>query len=392
MNQTKKSLGVFAFALFLLFGLSANAQQTAGATATLFNGFVVGITVTNGGSGYTFVPLVTITGGGGAGAGAYATVSGGVVTAITVTNAGSGYTSQPQVKIAAPSTTPFSSWLVLDLPLDGSAVDTGPNFFTVTTNGGGTFVPDRNSRAASALSLNGVNQNIVIPYDARLYPNEMTLSAWVSFQQPSFVSVLWGVGNATSDSWRGFELVCRGNDFAYADFTGSGYNTILSVSLTNFVANTWCQIVVTRTTNSAAVFVNGVKVASQTGLTPYAKPHSTPMSLGADNASSSGFYQFCPVTLDTVHIYNRALADGEVQTLYTNEAAGLVPTVGVVVKTIRVNMMQLVLGQTYQLETSTNLSSWTEVGVPFDATNSTAFQDIDIIGTMMGYYRVVELP
>jgi len=52
---------------------SVDAQQTATATATLFNDFVVGISVTSGGSGYEFVPLVTISGGGGAGAGAYAT-------------------------------------------------------------------------------------------------------------------------------------------------------------------------------------------------------------------------------------------------------------------------------------------------------------------------------
>jgi hypothetical protein len=58
-------------------------------------------------------------------------------------------------------------------------------------------------------------------------------------------------------------------------------------------------------------------------------------------------------------------------------------------------MMQLVPGQTYQLETSTNLSSpssWTDVSVPFVATNSTAYYDVDIIGTAIGFFQVVELP
>ncbi|OZI64618.1 phage tail tube protein [Bordetella genomosp. 4] len=62
-------------------------------------GIVSGITVTNGGSGYTTAPTVTLSGGGGTGATATATVSGGVVTAITVTNPGSGYTSAPTVAI-----------------------------------------------------------------------------------------------------------------------------------------------------------------------------------------------------------------------------------------------------------------------------------------------------
>jgi hypothetical protein len=169
--------------------------------------------------------------------------------------------------------------------------------------------------------LNGVNQNIVIPYDARLYPDEFTLSGWFNFQQISLQSVVWEVGNASSDSYHGFQLQFRGYDFEYQDYTGSTGNAMLSVNLTNLVANTWCQIVVTRTTNSAELFVNGVQLASQTSLTPYAKPQVTPMSLGADNAiSGSGFYLFCPMSLDTIHIYNRALSSNEVTQLYAYES------------------------------------------------------------------------
>ena len=59
------------------------------------------ITVTNGGSGYTSTPTVTIGGtGGGSGATAAATVSGGVVTSVTITNQGSGYTTPPTVAIS----------------------------------------------------------------------------------------------------------------------------------------------------------------------------------------------------------------------------------------------------------------------------------------------------
>ena len=52
-----------------------------------------------GGSGYTSPPAVEILGGGGSGAAATATVAGGIVTGITVTNPGSGYTSVPVVSI-----------------------------------------------------------------------------------------------------------------------------------------------------------------------------------------------------------------------------------------------------------------------------------------------------
>ena len=73
-----------------------------GGTGTGSGGTVSGFVITNGGSGYTSVPTVTISGGGGSGATASATVTNGVVTAINITAAGTGYTSAPTVTIAAP--------------------------------------------------------------------------------------------------------------------------------------------------------------------------------------------------------------------------------------------------------------------------------------------------
>lgn len=60
-------------------------------------GGVSGVFVTNGGSGYTTAPTVTITGGGGTGATGVATITGGIVAGVTITNAGSGYTSLPTI-------------------------------------------------------------------------------------------------------------------------------------------------------------------------------------------------------------------------------------------------------------------------------------------------------
>ena len=78
--------------------------------------------------------------------------------------------------------------------------------------------------------------------------------------------------------------------------------------------------------------------------------------------------------------------------LYTNEASGIIPTATIAVKTIRVNLNQLVLGQTYQLQSSPDFINWTNYGGSFPATNSSTFQDVDILGTGMGYFRVLEEP
>jgi len=65
-------------------------------------GQVVLITVTNAGSGYTSVPNVTISGGGGSGATATAILSNGQVTIITVDDGGTNFTSTPNVTIDPP--------------------------------------------------------------------------------------------------------------------------------------------------------------------------------------------------------------------------------------------------------------------------------------------------
>ncbi|MCX6880863.1 MAG: hypothetical protein NTW21_44745 [Verrucomicrobia bacterium] len=92
--------GMFKFALVNGGTQSTGTQATA--TATVVSGFVVGYTVTGGGSGYTTAPAVAITAATGSGATAVATISGGVVTAITPVSAGSGYPASVTVTLAAP--------------------------------------------------------------------------------------------------------------------------------------------------------------------------------------------------------------------------------------------------------------------------------------------------
>ena len=72
---------------------------TGAAAEVIVNGSITDIEVTDGGSGYTSLPLVSIAGGGGEGASATAVISNGIVTRILVDNSGGGFTSKPTINI-----------------------------------------------------------------------------------------------------------------------------------------------------------------------------------------------------------------------------------------------------------------------------------------------------
>lgn len=109
----------YTFAVVEIVGGRGNTPVLA-ATVDLGAGEVTGITVTDGGTGFQdpsasdyVAPRVDIVGGGGKGALAEATVVNGVITAITMTNNGEGYTSTPTVTIVGGKGTDA----VLDLSL-----------------------------------------------------------------------------------------------------------------------------------------------------------------------------------------------------------------------------------------------------------------------------------
>ena len=150
-------------------------------------------------------------------------------------------------------------------------------------------MPNRFGEANSAYTLNGVNQNLLIPYDSRLYSDEFTLSLWVNFQRLG--GTLWRAGNASADGWHGFDIEFYSGVLGYQDYTGTGYNASIGIPQTNILLDQWQNVVVSRSSNACAMYLDGVKIASQTNLIPYAKLQGgTPMSIGANNADPSGFF------------------------------------------------------------------------------------------------------
>jgi autotransporter-associated beta strand protein len=119
---------------------AVRAVKVAAATAVRTGDGISTINVTSLGAGYTFVPNVTLVGGGATRpATAVATVVGGAVIGITVVDAGSGYTSVPTVVIDAPladvvKVTGNDSVAAAGATIAGLLLD-APSASTITLNG-----------------------------------------------------------------------------------------------------------------------------------------------------------------------------------------------------------------------------------------------------------------
>ena len=130
-------------------------------------GYVNNLTIQNQGSGYTSVPTVSFTGGGGAGAAATAgiTLTGGNITSINVDQPGSGYTSAPTVNItgdgsgaAATATISLTGGGIESITVTNGGSGYNPfNLPTIAFSGGGG-----SSAAAQAVVVDGEITSITI--------------------------------------------------------------------------------------------------------------------------------------------------------------------------------------------------------------------------------------
>lgn len=93
----------------LSIALNTATHALATATATVGGGGVLGVTITNGGTGYTSQPTVTFSGGGGSGATGVAAGSNDTITEVVMSTPGTGYTSTPTVTFSAPATGPTAT-------------------------------------------------------------------------------------------------------------------------------------------------------------------------------------------------------------------------------------------------------------------------------------------
>jgi hypothetical protein len=208
--------------------------------------------------------------------------------------------------------------LVAYYPFNGNANDESGNGNNGTVNGA-TLTTNRYGSVNSAYYFNGINNSILIPNSSsiNITSNTITLCAWVNWS-----------GNTSSalyimDKYSGnYNLALNGN--ANIGGTGriifvtcAGVNTVVTANPIS--ANTWHFIVGVYNGSTMKIYLDGNQIASanQSGNIPS----------GGD--LSIGCYKNCSSTfsfsgqLDDIRIYNRAINEQEIQSLYFENAYNL---------------------------------------------------------------------
>ena len=162
--------------------------RPAQATPVVVNGFIVGVTLTDGGCGYTNPPAIVFSGLGGTGAAAYAQISNGSVTNIVITSTGSGYPANAVALFAPPLYPVLSIVQTLTNTPSAAASPVVTNGFIVeailTASGSGyatnpaVSFSDASGHGAAAYSQisNGAVTNIVITSTGSGYSSKAVIN------------------------------------------------------------------------------------------------------------------------------------------------------------------------------------------------------------------------
>lgn len=205
-------------------GFSGGGGTGAAGTAVLEATSLATVTVSAPGTLYTSVPSVNIVGGGGSGATATAAIASGGVTSITVTNGGTGYTSSPTVLISGGGGSGAVGTPVLtgtgvagvNLTNSGSGYTSAPA--VAFTGGGG-------ASAAGTAAITLATTDLAIAYTPIFIPQAYEgIEVWMTPAYP--------VGRTFVKSQYRYCVLLQQPDFSPVDVTAAWENVFGSLPVT----------------------------------------------------------------------------------------------------------------------------------------------------------------
>jgi hypothetical protein len=226
------------------------------------------------------------------------------------------------------------------------------------------------SETGYAFELNGVDQFIWVPNSPSwaFGTNPFTLEVWANFSSSGGPQALLANDEGGGNTRKWIFWLSGSSLQLFLDEITNNYS-ISSAEFTPTLGQ-WNHIALTRNATTFSFYINGEINSTTTSSVEMPSPLA-PLSIG--NAEGGFFFDGL---LDDVRIYSRALSAPEIQAIYQADVGGMCPpsplmftgspgyrgTNGIVLNT------SLRSGQSYEIETSTNLAT----GIWFVLTNFVA--------------------
>lgn len=183
-------------------------------------------------------------------------------------------------------------------------------------------------RGGHALSVDGTNDHITIPYSAVLNPTKVSVSAWVWLDDPLSGDRSIVLNGAVSSAWAAYNLKCGVCDaggangklaFTVRSSNGSGNTTVNAPGFADTLV--WTHVVGVNDGISLLLYVNGVLVDSDTGLACF--DTGGPLRIAGDATVDEAVSQYSlNGRVSDVRVYNRGLLLDEVLRLYRDPFPG----------------------------------------------------------------------
>jgi hypothetical protein len=189
---------------------------------------------------------------------------------------------------------------------EGNAVDI-VSHNNGTLQNGATFAP---GKVGTAFSLDGVDDNIEVPHRASLQLNTLTIDAWIN-------------RTSTADARIVDKMTAGGEDGYALDIVNNHLRLIIGdasvVGTTTLTTGTYVHVAGTFDGADLRVYVNGTLDGTTNVGSATTPTNALPLHIGSDSTGSGSLFAG---QIDEVELFNRALSQGDIQSLVDADSTG----------------------------------------------------------------------
>jgi len=295
-----------------------------------YSGEVIGLNLISGGSGYTSLPTVTITGGNGSGAsyGAIVDTGSGKIVGVQQFARGSGYTALPTVTITGGGGTGGIMRPVVEIgPNSGAHILEDAKFYVLTDDYNVYKCLDNNNNAISTVKPSGTQTSPIVTSDGYIwkYMYNIPIGLRNKFLTNEYMPVISALTNQfySNGQLDAITINTRGSNYVSADIIvdGDGYREIDPVYIQNIAVNTGgtgytgsSVVTISDPFTDASAFVAGSSVSLGQKIYNSTKDFyevASPGTLGGVEASHTIGYVRSDAYIGTLWKPNYAVTVGE---------------------------------------------------------------------------------